>query len=153
MLPTQSQLLLPVLEEIEARGGTAPAASIIDAVSDRFQIPDTVRNDWREVDCGRWGKRTRNPWRQKIHWVRQNAVSAGLLAKATTGVWTLSEKGKASLANCTPGLILTVYETPQGQALWADAITAAGALADDSVNLLFTSPPIRWPGGDGITAT
>lgn len=146
MLPTQNQLLLPLLEEIQKRGGSAVAGDVIEAVSDRLSIPEGVRNDYREVDCGKWGMRRRSPWRQRLHWVRQNAVCAGLIDRSTTGVWTLSEKGRGSLVNCEPGLILTVYETPNGEAIWCDAMTAAGAYADNSIDLLFTSPPYPLAG-------
>jgi site-specific DNA-methyltransferase (cytosine-N4-specific) len=45
------------------------------------------------------------------------------------------------LRDCQPGIILIVFETPSGQALWADAITAAGAVRDESIDLIYTSPP------------
>ena len=121
-------------------GGSAPAAKVIDAVSDRLGVPNEVRNDYREVDCGKWGVRRRCAWRQKIHWVRQNAIYAGLIENSASGIWTLSDRGRGSLNNCQPGVILTIYETPSGEAVWCDAMTASGALETNSINLLFSSP-------------
>ena len=145
-LPTQGQLLLPTLESLAELGGQAPAAAVIDAVSTRLGIPDAVKNDFRDVDCGKWGKRRRSAWRQRLHVVRLNAVLAGLIEKHRSGYWTLSDKGRGSLVKCQPGVIVTVYTTEFGEVLWADAVTAAGALADNSVQLLFTSTPYPLAG-------
>ena len=146
---TQGQLLLPVLETIGELGGSATPAEVIDAVSARLGVPDAVKNDFHEVDTGKWGMRKRSAWRQSLHWVRLNAATAGLIGREEYGRWTLTEKGRESLATCRPGLILTVYETPDGQAIWADAITAAGALADSSIQLLLSSPPYPLMSGRG----
>ncbi|MDD2765603.1 MAG: site-specific DNA-methyltransferase [Opitutaceae bacterium] len=139
--PTQSQLLLPVMETIAEMGGSAEPSVVIDAVAERLGIPDGIKNDFRTIDTGKWGLRKRSAFRQCLHWVRMTAVTAGLISRTERGRWTLTDKGKDSLVTCQPGLILIVYETPDGQAVWADAITTAGAVADNTVNLLFTSPP------------
>jgi len=140
-LPTQSQLLLPLLETLQELGGEEKAETVIDALNSRLNIPKEIQENYQEQDFGRWGKRKRNPWRQKIHWVRQNAVCRNLIHKNHYGYWTLTQKGEDTLCNAKAGLILIVYETPNGQALWAEAKTAAGALEDESINLIFTSPP------------
>jgi DNA modification methylase len=145
-LPTQNQLLLPILEAVEELGGEAPAGKVIEAVFDRLGIPAAARDDFREVDFGRWGVRRRSVLRQSVHWARMTAVTAGLLERHRSGYWTLSEKGRGSLVKCQPGLIVTVYETASGEVIWADAITAAGSMADNSLNLLFSSPPYPLAG-------
>jgi site-specific DNA-methyltransferase (cytosine-N4-specific) len=146
---TQRQLMLPVLETLGELGGAGTPAQVIDAVAQRLGVPEAVKNDFRTVDTGRWGLRKRSAFRQAVHWARFNALCAGLLDRSEKGIWTLTEKGRGSLANCQAGVILTVYETPDGQVVWADAITAAGALADDSISLLFTSPPYPIMSGRG----
>ena len=115
MIPARSQLLLPLLETIDEMGGSASWA--------------------------KWGERKRYPWRQAVHWVRQEAATRGLIERSTHGVWTLSEEGRTCLHTCQSGLILVVYETPEGQAVWAEAQTAAGSLSSGSLQLIFTSPP------------
>ncbi len=138
---TRSQLMLPLLSELHEAGGTLKAAEAIERVSERLEVPDATRNDFQDVDCGRWGVRKRCAWRQKLHWVRMDAVAAGYIEQTGYGQWTLSEKGRNTLVNAQPGVILMVFETANGEAIWADAVTAAGHLQDSSLNLIFSSPP------------
>jgi len=147
--PSRTQLLLPLLETLVERGGSVRADVAIDALSDRLKIPSDVRNDYRTVEFANWGPRKRCAWRQSVHWVRQDAVTRGLIAKNERGVWTVTDRGEDALKNCRPGVILVVYETPNGEAIWADAVTAAGALEANSVNLLFSSPPYPIVSGRG----
>lgn len=144
-LPTQRQLLLPMLEvldELGAKNGkTSKASEVIETLSNRFEIPREVQEDYRPQDLGRWGTRNRCPWRQTVHWVRQNGITQNLISKGSRGHWGLTEKGEKTLANCTGGIVLVIYETPSGQAVWAEAQTAAGALSNNSLQLIFTSPP------------
>jgi len=134
-------MLLPLMETLHEMGGEAPAGKVIEALSDRFAVPEGVRNAYEPKDYGRWGVRRRCSWRQTVHWVRQDAVARGYIRKNGYGVWTLTDAGTNTLKNSVPGVILIVFETPSGQAIWTEAMTAAGALQDNSVNLLFTSPP------------
>ncbi len=146
---TRSQMMLPMLSYIDANGGSAKASEVIDAVAHKLGVPDSEKNDFREVDCGKWGSRKRSNFRQSVHWARMDAVMAGYLEKREKGVWTLSEKGRGTLVNCQPGVILFVYETAEGQVFLSDAVTAAGALTDDSVNLVFSSSPYPILNGRG----
>lgn len=141
MIPSRQQLLLPVLETIHELGGRAKPSDVIAAVSDRFQVPKEVVDAKVEYHWAKWGSRVRSPWKQGIHWVRQEAVLRGLIGKNERGYWTITEKGTEALVTCRPGMIFVVWETPNGEAVWSDAITAAGSLKDGSIDLLFTSPP------------
>jgi site-specific DNA-methyltransferase (cytosine-N4-specific) len=145
-LPAQSTVLLPALEVLSEMGGRAPTGEIVNAVSDRLGITAAARKSTHEVDCGRWGKRLRNPWRMTLNRVKYFATLAGLLERSRAGFWTLSAKGRGSLLKCKPGVIVTIYSTPAGEVVWADAMTAAGAVRDNSVDLLFSSPPYPLAG-------
>lgn len=140
-IPSRDQLLLPLLETVHELGGSARPPEVIEKLTERFALPDEIAKESQLCDLGRWGTRRRYPWRQTVHWVRQEAAARGLIDRNTKGVWVLTELAIDQLCNCRPGLILVVYETPSGEAVWADAITAAGALKDGSINLLFSSPP------------
>lgn len=137
----RGQLMLPLLATLDDLGGEASASDVIASLSDRLKVPESVRDAYAAVDCGKWGTRQRCPWRQTVHWVRMDAVAAGYIERREHGVWTLSDLGRRLLPEARPGIILTVYETPSGQVVWADAMSAAGALSDASLNLVFTSPP------------
>jgi site-specific DNA-methyltransferase (cytosine-N4-specific) len=133
--------MLPILETLSELGGRAAAAEVIDAVTERFDVPEAVRNERVTYTWERWGCRERNPWRQNIHWVRQEAATRGFIGRGERGIWTLTDRGADTLRNCQPGVILVVFETKHGGAIWADAITAAGAIRDESIDLIFQSPP------------
>ena len=139
--PRRNQLLLPLLETLREMGGTAKPADAIESLSERLSIPEEVRHASVVRTWAKWGSRTRYPFRQEVHWARADAVGRGLIDKNEKGVWTLTGKGCDALCNSAPGLILTVYETPSGEMLWADMVTSAGHMADRSLNLIFTSPP------------
>lgn len=142
----RQQLLLPALEALSELGGSAPTGEIVDAVSERLGVPAEIKDSCREVDCGKWGKRVRNPWRMTLNRVKYYATLAGLLEKSKSGYWTLSDKGRGSLHQCEPGVVVTVYSTAAGEVVWADAVTAAGAVEGNSVQLLFASPPYPLAG-------
>ena len=52
MLPSHKQLLLPVLQTLDSLGGSALAHDVVNAVADRLQVPQQVRNA-RGVVSGR----------------------------------------------------------------------------------------------------
>lgn len=131
-----------MLEELRERGGRAKPAEIIDALTERFSIDQAQRDAkvhylWEKTGT----THARNPWKQSLHWVRQDAATRGLIGRNERGIWTLTDKGEQSLVDCQPGMILIVYETPNGEVIWSDAITAAGAVKDDSLDLIYQSPP------------
>jgi len=130
-----------MLETLRDLGGRAPAGEVIDSLTERFAIPEDVRSEKVTYTWEKWGSRDRNPWRQGLHWVRQDAATRGLIGRGEHGIWTLTERGADSLQNCQPGVILIVWETPNGSAVLADAVTAAGAIRDNSIDLIFQSPP------------
>jgi DNA modification methylase len=148
-LPARTQLLLPLLETLEELGGSAKAAKAIEVLSDRLGIPEEVRTHQVAYTWEAWGTRQRYPWRQHLHWVRQDGASKGLIGKNGYGTWSITEQGSEILHNAKSGLILVVYETPCGQAVWAEAQTAAGSLKDGEVNLIFSSPPYPILNGRG----
>lgn len=129
-------------------GGSGTPDEVIPRVAERLSVSEEIQNISQVVSWEKWGKRTRYPWRQAVHWARLDAAARGLIDRSTKGVWRLTEQGEGELRDCRPGVVLILYETPNGEYVWADAVTAAGRLTDNSVNLLFTSPPYPL-GGKG----
>ena len=134
--PTHSQLMLPLLQTIEELGGEARPKEVYSVIAERMRIPDEVRNETTAA-----GGQTVNVFERHIRWARQTAVRKGLIDNSRRGAWKVSKRGKDALGNATPGLVVTVYETELGEAIWAMAEDASGFIRDDSVDLLFTSPP------------
>lgn len=136
VLPTQQQLLLPLLEEIEAAGGSARPRDLYDRVADRVGLTDAQRAATEIVD----GRET-NLYERRLRWTRQTAVGHSLIARGRRGDWATTDRARDRLKFATPGIILTVFEAPDGQILWGHAEDAVGTVGEQTVDLLFTSPP------------
>jgi hypothetical protein len=129
-------LLLPLLEVIGEAGGKLRAAEAVYAVSEKLQLGADITSK-----AARIGEQEVNLFSRRVRWVRQDAVRRNFITNEERSAWTLSEKGYEHLENCQPGIVVVIYETEQGVALWADAQTASDVLEEQSINLIFTSPP------------
>ena len=78
---------------------------------------------------------------RRLRWARQQAVEKGLISNVRRNWWELTESATDTLKRCKPGVVLVLYETPTGQALWARAEDAVGVVEDGCANLIFFSPP------------
>lgn len=134
-LPSHKQLLLPLIQTVEALGGSAPASEVVDAVASHLEVPDHVRQTRGQVSG-----RSINLFARRVRWVRQDAVRFGLLSAERYGLWDLTAAGRTYLKNIRPGFVITIYETDLGQALWAEAESAAAVIGDETINLIITSP-------------
>lgn len=141
--PEREQMLLPLLGVLQSAGGTLAAGDAIAQVAEVMRIPRDIRDNFETKDCGRWGLRNRSAFRQEVHWARFLGTRPGYVTSAGYGRWQLTDRGTDALANAKPGVIVTVWETPSGEVLWADAVSAAAHLQPNSLNLVFTSPPYK----------
>jgi site-specific DNA-methyltransferase (cytosine-N4-specific) len=136
-LPTHQQIMLPLLDSLAASGGKAPTGEVIRQVADTLRVPESLRNATVAIANHEPVKE----FSRRVRFVRQTAVLNGHIDKGERGYWTLSEAGKNFLKNAKPGIVIQVYETEQGTALWGTAEAAAGVIRDGSANLILTSPP------------
>jgi len=134
---TRQQLYLPLLDVIDELGGRPTAKQAAAALAVKLDIPMATRALTGNVDRGC----RRNLFDRTIRWARQDLVRRGLLSAEERNAWTLTDKGTNHLRNCRPGIVVTIYETENGVALWADATTAAAVIEDSSIQLIITSPP------------
>lgn len=132
----QNQLVLPLLEALEDVGGQARIGAVYDAVAEKIGLPEADRSARVTI-----GAQTYNAFERSVRWAQQRAKRTGLMRPTDARDWVLTEKGKSSLRYAKPGLILTVFETPYGEALFGRCEEAVGLLDDGTVNLIFTSPP------------
>jgi DNA modification methylase len=140
-LPPRSQLLLPLLESLHEAGGQATPGTLYDAVAHKIGLNQDLREE-----RGPGGKAGEiNLWERQLRNTRQDATNRGLIEnqfeKRKRNLWELTEKGRQGLRNCKPGILITVFTTSLGTAVLAEAETAVGLIADNSVDLLLTSPP------------
>ena len=150
-LPPQGQLLLPLLETIADAGGQAPPRRVYDALAERMGLPPALRS--RTV-CGGAAGRI-NAWERQVRNARQAAAARGLIendpAKRTFNLWEITERAAKGLRTIRTGLIITVYETASGSMCLCECETAVELIADESVDLILTSPPfpLATPKGYG----
>jgi len=135
-IPTQNQLLFPLLETL-AENGRMRTRDAIAAVADRMGIAGEARS--LKVNYSR--ERTANLLQRTIRWTRQNAVITGLMPAEERGVWELTELGHKTLKMAKPGIAICVMKTDLGAVLFAEALTAMQYVEDGSTQLWFSSPP------------
>lgn len=139
--PSRSQLVLPLLESLYEAGGQATPADLYDQVARKISLPQSLRD--QRAPAGKAGEI--NLWERQLRNARQTATSTGLiennLHKRKRNLWELTDKGRQGLRNCKPGIVITVFTTSLGTALLAEAETAIGLVANNSVDLILTSPP------------
>jgi site-specific DNA-methyltransferase (cytosine-N4-specific) len=133
----QCQLLLPLLDVLDEHPAGLSAGDAVEAVAERISLPAELREEraslpgWGMVDL----------FARDVRWARQQGKAEGVIDGKVRNLWRLTPRGKDDLRNATPGVVITVFETAQGRAIWAEAESAFGFVADGSVNLWFTSLP------------
>jgi DNA modification methylase len=133
----QDQLTLPLLEVLADAGESLPCAEVYSRVADRISLSEAER--FRTVDAGAAGRV--RAFDRDVRWARQRARFAGLVNNDGRGRWVITGKGKQALKHASPGIVITVFETDNGTALFASCEDAVGVIEDASVSLILTSPP------------
>jgi site-specific DNA-methyltransferase (cytosine-N4-specific) len=141
-LPTQAQLMLPMLHALRDRGGAARPGAIYDDIAARLGLRAEIRE--ARVDAGTAGDV--NAFERRVRWTRQSAVLHGLISRERRNLWELTDKANTQLRNIVRGAMLTVFTTESGAFLWARAEDAVGIIERGSVDLIFSSPP--YPGAN-----
>ena len=89
-LPKQDDIEIPLLEELEKRGGEAQPREIYPKVTNRFtQIT--------QVDLNLTTKQGGSLWENRIQFARQKLVEKGEIDKSTRGMWRITDIGRARL--------------------------------------------------------
>jgi DNA modification methylase len=134
-LPSHAEIAVPLLRVLDQENGMR-AKDAAQAVALELQIDPDLTTGTDRLANGE----ACNLWNRRVRWVRQSLIRDGLVAAPKFNWWEASEKGRQFLHNCRPGVIITVFETESGQALWAEAETAAAHIHDESIDLILTSP-------------
>jgi len=134
--PSQDQLALPLLAILEEAGPTR-CRDVADALAERVGVDPTDRR--RMVVVG--GKKRVNAWDRTVRWAQQKTRLRGLTESGSDGRWRLTPKAKNGLTPAAPGVVVTVFETERGMALWGEAEAVEGLLEPRSIDLVLVSPP------------
>jgi site-specific DNA-methyltransferase (cytosine-N4-specific) len=135
-LPSQTELLLPLLDTVKSHGGTVRPGEIYDELAAKLGIDDETRNA-----TVRLNGRNVNEWERRVRWVRQTAVVKEYMSGNTRGIWDLTDAGYYALRNARRGTIVTVYQSESGVVVWANVEDAIGIVERGSVQTIISSPP------------
>jgi DNA modification methylase len=134
-LPSHNQLVLPLLTVLEENEGMK-AKDAAEAMAEKLDLG----SDLTTLTQGGPDGRRMNIWQRRVRWVRQTLVGDGMIGSGQYNWWDLTDKARLFLANCRPGVIVTVFETENGIGLWAEAETAVAYVHNEAVDLILTSP-------------
>lgn len=134
--PTQSQIAIPLLNEIYDAGGVARPGELYDRIAARLNLDEATR--YEMVDAGKAGQIS--AFERRVRWTRQSAVMHDLIEKGDRGVWALTARANAKLQNIVRGTIITIFETDRGVMLWSNLEDAVSIIDRGSCQLIFTSP-------------
>ena len=95
-IPSEKDIELPLLQEIEAAGGEAKPDDLYEEVAHHF--PQITPSD-QEI---RYPKSGQLVWLNRIHWARQHLVNKGQLDASTRGIWRITNKGRERLGLISP---------------------------------------------------
>lgn len=135
-LYSQGQLVLPLLEAANDAGGRISTGDAYEVIADRLELDDAARAARRPA-----GSQTVKSFAYDVRWAQQKARLEGLMRRTDERDWELTGKGQAALRRARPGLVVTIFTTSKGVALWASCADAAALLDEASVSLVMSSPP------------
>lgn len=95
-IPSEKDIELPLLQEIQATGGEARPSDLYDKVARHF--PQLTPSD-QTVSHPRSGLLI---WANRVAWARQHLVNKGEIDASIRGIWRITEKGKARLGIIPP---------------------------------------------------
>lgn len=92
MLPKQREIEMPLLQALVEIGGQGAPKEIYSLVTAKFP-------DIREDDLSQRLKSGASKWTNRIQWVRQKLVEKGEIHSPARGLWRITDKGRARLAD------------------------------------------------------
>lgn len=92
-VPSQMQLVLPLLETVRDAGGTARARDVGEAIAERLGLTATQRD---AVVVTGDGQRV-NVWQRHVRYARQKARAMGYLDAPGHGTWQITDAGQEGL--------------------------------------------------------
>jgi DNA modification methylase len=138
-IPKPSQILMPLLEEVERKGQTTPRETY-EALAGALEVSQAGRRETLRIHNGKEFP----VWERNVRLAKQAATLRGLMpapGEVPKGQWSLTTKGKGVVENARPGVVITVYMDGANAVLWAEAEAAVKTLESESIQAIITSPP------------
>ena len=110
-IPSEKDIELPLLREIEVAGGEARPSELYDKVARHF--PQLTPSD-QKLSHQRSGLLI---WANRVAWARQHLVNRGEIDASIRGTWKITEKGRARLGVVSPPSLPTPTPSTIGELL------------------------------------
>jgi len=95
-IPSEKDIELPLLKELEAAGGEARPSELYDKVAGHFSQLTMADQKVRHQRSGL------PIWRNRVQWARQHLVNKGQIDASTPGIWRVTDKGRERLGVVPP---------------------------------------------------
>ena len=121
--PSQSQLILPIIEALAAKPGAARARDVANELGERFGIPPSEIERTVPTSDGQ----AVGVWHRHVRFARQKAAQMGYLASAGHALWQATDEGREGLSRAAARI--SVRRVP------ATAGAPAGTVVDVGIGL------------------
>ncbi len=135
-IPASGQLIIPLLQTLADLGGGAEPKKVYPLLAERLEVPADAQQVEADTPAG-----SARIWDRSVRWARQLAVLRGHIDSTQRNWWELTAKAGDFLANIRPGVVVTIFETQNGVALWAESQAGVAQIESGLANLWMTSPP------------
>src|SRR6266496_3939374 len=78
----------PLLDALRGLGGSGSPEEVVERIARDLNVADDVQNELLPSGESRY--------RNQVHWARFYLVREGLLSSSKRGVWSLTERGRAT---------------------------------------------------------
>lgn len=121
-VPSQMQLVLPLLEVVREAGGSARARDVGEAIAERLGLSQAQRD---AVVVTGDGQRV-NVWQRHVRYARQKARAMGYLDAPERGTWGLTEIGQEGLRQRRTQITVTLRPATEDRPLAAQIAVDVG---------------------------
>ncbi len=121
-IPSQMQLVLPLLEVVREAGGTARARDVGEAIAERLGLTRAQRD---AIVVTGDGQRV-NVWQRHVRYARQKARAMGYLDAPAHGTWALTDAGQDGLAQRRTQITVTLQRGTDDRPLAAQIAVDVG---------------------------
>lgn len=94
-IPSEKDIELPLLTELEALGGEAKPSDLYDRVAKHFPHLTSADREARHPKSGIL------IWKNRVQWARQHLVNKGEIDASVYGMWRITERGRIRLGKGT----------------------------------------------------
>src|SRR3546814_1547436 len=105
ILPSQRQLMRPILDAVQRAGGQASTSESREAVADQLGLDQDTRSARGQI-----GGQDHNILAHRIRWGQPHNRLAGLIER-DDGTWRLTSKGSSHITQASPGRTITDRKT------------------------------------------